>query len=213
MLESSQSQKAPHCELGYKVKYFSTFLLLAYSKILFVSFNLISATDIYEMDGSLLNGSSHVFYNASIPYLSSEHLPYFILASTVMLFFNVLPLLILFLYPLKIFQKLLRSCKCVRWHPLHAFADKFQGYYKDGTDRSLDYRYFAGIFLLIRITYHLHAVINNRYSIFVTQVIPLVSAALFGILRPYKNDFYNRLDFTLLTLGHGDHLSYEQICG
>lgn len=187
------------------IKYFSTFLLLAYSKILFVSLNLIAFTRIYKMDGSFLNGSSYVLYsNASVQYLGSEHLPYFILASIVILVFNILPLLVLFLYPLKVFQRLLSSCKCIRWHPLHAFADKFQGCYKDGTNKSLDYRYFAGIFLLIRILYHLHVVINNQYSIFVTQIIPLVSAALFGILHPYKNDLYNRLDctfFTILTVG------------
>lgn len=186
------------------IKYFSTFLLLAYSKILFVSLNLITFTNIYTIDGSLLDGHSHVFYNASIQYLSSEHLPYFILASIIIFIFNILPLLILLLYPMKTFQRVLASCKCVQWHPLRAFADKFQGCYRDGTERSLDYRYFAGIYLLIRILYHLHVVINNRYSIFFTQLIPLVSAALFGILHPYKNDFYNRLDctfFSVLTLG------------
>lgn len=147
------------------IKYFSTFLLLAYSKILFVSLNLISVTNIYKMDGSFLNGSSYVLYNASAQYLGSEHLPYFILASTVILVFNILPLLVLLLYPLKVFQRLLASCKRIQWHPLRAFADKFQGCYKDGTNKTLDYRYFAGIFLLIRISYHLHVVVNNRYSI------------------------------------------------
>lgn len=186
------------------IKYFSTFLLLAYSKILFVSLNLLAVTNIYKIDGTILNGSSRVFYNASIEYLSREHLPYFILATITIFVFNVLPLLILVFYPLKIFQKILASCKCIRWHPLRAFADKFQGCYKDGTNKSLDYRYFAGIFLLIRILYHLHVVINNRYSVFFTQVIPLVSAVLFGVLHPYKNDLYNRLDsafFSILTLG------------
>jgi hypothetical protein len=186
------------------ISHFSTFLLLAYSKILFVSLNLITVTYIYKMDGNLLDGSSRVYYNASVPYLGSHHLPYFILAFVTTLVFNIVPLLVLFLYPVRNFQKLLSKCSCIRWHPLHAFADKFQGCYKDGTNKSLDYRYFAGIFLLIRILYHLHVVLNNRYSMYITQVIPMVSGALFGILRPYKNDFYNRLDcslFAILTLG------------
>ena len=186
------------------IRYFSTFLLLSYMKVLFVSYNLLALTSLNRRDGSVVNGSSFVYYNASVKYLSSQHLPYFVLASVTLFIFNFLPLLLLLLYPTKLFQKFMSKCKFVRWHPLHTFADKFQGCYKNRTNGSCDYRYFAGIYLLIRILYHLRMVWNSIYSMFITQIIPLFAAALFGVLRPYRNDFYNRLDcifFTLLTFG------------
>ena len=181
------------------IRYFSTFLLLSYTKVMFVSYNLLAATYVFKSNGEPLNGH-RLFYNASIQYLSSEHLPYFVLASIMLFVFNILPLLLLLIYPTRIFQKGLGCCRCVNWHPLRAFADKFQGCYKDGTNRTCDYRYFAGIYLLIRIFFHLHVVVNSNRSIFFSQVILLISAAMFGILRPYKNDLYNRLDCTLLSV-------------
>lgn len=189
------------------IKYFSTFLLLAYTKILFVNFNLLAYTNIHKTDGSLLNRGNYVFYNASVQYLSSDHLPYFILASVILTVFNILPLLLLLLYPTKTFHRGLACCSSIRWLPLHAFADKFQGCYKDGTSNTRDYRYIAGVYLLIRLLYHLHVVYNNKYSIFLTQIIPLLSAVIFGVFRPYKNDLYNRLDCGLFTI-----LTFGQIC-
>ena len=186
------------------IKCFSTFLLLAYTKILFVNFNLLGLTKIFKSDGELYHNEYNVLYNASIRYLSSEHLPYFILALFNFMTFNAIPLLILLLYPMKVFQKMLNCCNCFMWHPLHTFADKFQGCYKNGTEKSRDYRYFSGLYLLVRILYHLRAGWNTKYSIFLSQLVPFVFAVLFGVFHPYKNDFYNRLDcglFALLTLG------------
>ena len=189
------------------LKYFSTFLLLAYTKVLFVNFNLLAFTEIYRSDGSRLNESYYAFYNASVRYFSTEHLPYFILASFVLILFNILPLLLLLVYPMRCFQKCLTCCSAINWHPLRAFADKFQGCYKDGTCQSRDYRYFAALYLLLRVVYHLRAVWNNRYTMFVVQVVPLTAAVSFGVLRPYKNDLYNRLDCGLFTI-----LTFGQIC-
>lgn len=186
------------------IKLFSTFLLLAYTKILFVNFNLLGVTEITRSDGLPFKKEYYTLYNASIEYMSSQHLPYFILALINFMLFNVSPSIILLFYPTKIFQKILNSCRCLQWHPLHAFADKFQGCYKDGTDKSRDYRYFAGLYLLFRILYHLRVIWNNKYSIFLSQLFPLTAATAFALFHPYKNDFYNRLDcgfFSLLTLG------------
>lgn len=188
------------------IKHFSTFLLLSYAKLLFVSYNLLAITTLHRSDGSSVN-TSYVFYNASIEYLSSHHLPYFVLASVVLFIFNILPLLLLLFYPTKAFQQLLTKCRCIRWHRLHAFADKFQGCYKDGTNKTRDYRYFAGIYLLIRILYHIRVIWNTIYSIYISQIIPLFAAFLFGVLRPYRNDLYNRLDCALFIL-----LTFGQIC-
>lgn len=181
------------------IRYFSTFLLLSYTKVMFVSYNLLAATYVFESNGEPLNGH-RLFYNASVRYLSPEHVPYFVLASIMLFVFNILPLLLLLLYPTKIFQIVLGCCRCVNWHPVRAFADKFQGCYKDGTGRTRDYRYFAGIYLLIRICFHLHVVVNTNRSLFFSLVIVIVSATMFGTLRPYKNDLYNRLDCALLSL-------------
>ena len=63
--------------------------------------------------------------------------------------FAILPTLLMLLYPTRTFQKCLNCCG-LRCLPLHIFMDAFQGCYKNGTDGTRDYRYFAGLYLLFR---------------------------------------------------------------
>ena len=128
---------------------FSSFLLLSYSKILFVSFQLLSTTNLYDPKGQVVV-QTMVYYDASIGYFGSTHLPFALLSIFVLCVFVILPALVLLLYQTRIFQKSLGCCR-VRWHALHAFADTFNGYYKNGTEGTRDYRYFAGLYIMFRI--------------------------------------------------------------
>ena len=125
---------------------FATFIILAYCKILYTNFTLLSPTQLFESNGSPFapSGTQYTLYNASVPYLGEDHKPYFILAIIVLLVFNIFPMLLLLLYPAKPFQKLLNCFPQMRWDYLHIFMDFFQGCYKNGTNNTLDYRYFAG---------------------------------------------------------------------
>ena len=100
-----------------------------------------------------MNGSVfgiYLYYDASIEYFGRKHLPYAILAIFVVLIFIILPILLLLLYPMRCFQRCFGHCG-VRWHALPIFIDAFQGYYKDGTNRTRDCRYFAAVHLLVRL--------------------------------------------------------------
>ena len=130
---------------------YSTFLLLSYSKILFVSFNLLRVSEFHALSGRITH-ERPLFIDPSIVFFSSEHLPYAILAIFMLGLFSFLPLLILLLYPLKIFQKFL-GCFSINWLPLHAFADAFNGCYKDGSNGTCDCRYFVAFYLIIRICF------------------------------------------------------------
>ena len=196
---------------------FATFIILAYCKILYTNFSLLSFTQLFKNNGSPFppNKTRYTLYNASVPYLGEEHKPYFILAITVLLVFNIFPMLLLLLYPKKPFQKLLNCFPQMRWDYLHIFMDCFQGCYKNGTNNTLDYRYFAGLYLLFRFINHISTIYNHpSYTIMIQSILFLTVSILFGVLRPYRNDFYNRLDctfFGLLTLGSACILCNEHI--
>ena len=132
---------------------FAALLLLAYSKILVVSYTFLTTTTLYNSSGS--NWHTAVYYDAASLFFSTQHLPFVILAITVLLLFVVMPLLFLLLYPTRSFQKYLGYCR-TRYHGLDIFADVIQGYYKNGTAGTCDYRYFSGLYLLWRIisTHH-----------------------------------------------------------
>ena len=179
---------------------FSTFLLLSYSKSLYISFNLLASTQLYDVNGTKI-APRVVYYDASVKYLSGSHRPFAFLAILVLSTVVAIPLLILLLYPTRLFQKCLGCCR-VQWHPLHAFVDTFQGYYKNGTNETRDCRSFSAIYLILRILY-MYVFANHtdiHYKWIVIMVCPGVASLLFALTRPYKSNKYNVLDSIFLAM-------------
>ena len=180
---------------------FATFLLLSYSKLLFVSARLLRSTRVYN--STMKNVGPPVwYYDASVSYLRHEHLPFFCLAILVLAIFVAPPTLLLLLYPTKLFQKCLGCCR-VRWHALHTFADAFQGCYENGTDGTRDCRYFAGLYFIIRIVFITVVIWYSKYSFGVGIIVSVGISLIFLLVRPYKNNYFNVLDsfnFALLAL-------------
>ena len=83
---------------------FATFLILSYTKILLVSFSLLTPANVYISDGSsvemILNN------DPSVDFFQGDHLPYAILALVILLTIGAIPPLLLLLYPSHGFQKL-----------------------------------------------------------------------------------------------------------
>ena len=129
---------------------FATFLLLSSVKFLSVSYDLLASTKVYLLNSTSksFNSSWRLSYNSTVPYFGEQHLPYAILAISVIV---VLPAVLLLLYPLHCFQKFLNLFP-VRWYILHTFMDSFHGCYKDGTQPGTrDCRWFASVFFMARI--------------------------------------------------------------
>ena len=180
-------------ELNFSLVHtFSSFLLLSYSKILSVSFQLLTPTKVYDSKGKLV-GSAMVFYDASIVFFSAQHLPFALLVIFVLCIFVILPALVLLLYPTSIFQKSLGYCR-VRWHALHAFADTFNGYYKNETEGTRDYRYFAGLYPMFRIL----PLLSISWMILIVPC--AIVSLLFALLRPYKDNWINIWDSVVFGL-------------
>ena len=173
---------------------FATFILLSNIKLLSVSFDLLSPTSVYNMNNTVIG--TFLYYDTSVEYFGKKHLPYAVLAVFVVVIFILFPILLLLLYPIRCFQRCLGCCG-VKWHALHIFIDAFQGCYKDGTNGSLDCRYFAGLYLLIRlILFILFAFTHSGYYYAVGILVLIGVAMLLAIFQPYKEEFstYNAVD-------------------
>ena len=183
------------------VHIFAAFLLLSYSKILFVSLQLLSYTQLHIPTGGILDPPTRVYHDASLEWFGSKHLPFALLAIFVLCIFVLFPALVLLLYPTKPFQKCLGCCGS-RWLALHAFADVFQGCYKNGTNGTRDCRYFAGLYLVLRIVLLLAMYGGSVFGMYdeMVSILCLVIAALvFLLFRPYKDNIWlNVWDSTLL---------------
>ena len=187
---------------GSVINAFATFLLLSYSKLLTVSYSLLAPTELYNDKGERV-GQILLYFDPSTEYFSRQHLPFAVLAICVLWGFVLFPLLLLLLYPMRSFQRRLGYCTKIRWQFLHTFADAFQGCYKNGTNGTRDYRYFAGVYLLSRTVLLVAFVSHNALQWLILIPFPVVASLSFASFQPYKNNFFNIIDclgFALLAL-------------
>ena len=177
---------------------FATFTLLSYVKLLMVSRDILTYANLYDGTGEK-SSKVLVYYDTTDHYLHGEHLPFAILAIFVLLTFVAIPPVLLLLYPTSIFQKCLTRCR-MNCYALHTFADVFQGCYKNGTNGTRDYRYFAGLYFVMRIIVILFTLVPYPIYYGVWPLMYLLTVLSFSILQPYKKHIYNSLDSLVFAL-------------
>ena len=171
---------------------FATFYLLSYVKILDVSGSILSPIQFYDINGTI--GKFFYYHNATVPYFGKEHAPYALLAIIICLVFNILPLVLLCLYPCPCFQRCLNKLR-YRWHTLHTFMDAILGSYKH---RPQERRFFGATYLLLRIC-NIAAFNVETPLVYVSAAsyIWMLAITLAAIFQPHKNKFHNIIDVIL----------------
>ena len=133
---------------------------------------------------------AHVLLNdPRIKSYSSEHMPYLLTSSIVMFLFSYCPAIILCLYPTKLYTRVAMHCFSARQRiALTAFADTFQGCFKDGLNGTRDYRITTGLFMLIYalwVTFHQMRFSSFFYWLLIIFVIFL--SVLVSYTQPCKS--------------------------
>ena len=131
----------------------------------------------------------------TIEMFSKQHLPYLILSSVSCLFAITFALLLL-LYPTKLFRRLLVICLPLQWRlALSAFAETFQGHYKDGTSGTRDYRAISGLQLCLQfIVVCCYSSSKVRfYFITYIQMVLVTISLFYAFTYPCKSNFNNYL--------------------
>ena len=189
------------------LKTFTTFFMLSFSKMFFISIKLTLPVQAYNSKGEVIRNSTVLLYNPMIKPFHSEHIPYAVLAIVILVAFNLLPTMTLLLYPTRCFRKCMDFCKFRRWYILHHIMDMFQGPFKDGTEGTRDYRYFSALYFLLRIAlglvYVLAFLTNYKNEVSLWK---WLSCGMFHVflgmlmlsIKPYKKTWMNRVDGLLL---------------
>ena len=173
---------------------FATMLLLSYVKILNVTANILNSGYHYDMYGNY--GHLYVYYDTNTLYLSREHLPYFITAIAMSLVFNIIPLLLLCIYPSRCFRRCLNSTG-LQHQALHTFMDAFQGFYKH---KPLNFRGFTAVYFIVQIlNLTIYIVTGGRAYYPLSCYMLIFVIILLAIARPHKNIWHNVIDITLFT--------------
>ena len=182
------------------VNAFTTFLLLSFSKILFVSFTLLFT--VHFMNNLGVRKKCVLYYD---PTVECHTLEYSILAAVaicVLVIFILFPTVLLILYPTKLFRRCVSCCGFRRWHALHMFVESFQGQYKDGTNGTRDFRMVSASFLIIRILIIFTFLNRNYHTWSLSSQIALFASVtcIYAIIRPYKFNYMTTVDILILFL-------------
>ena len=178
---------------------FATFVLLSVTKFTLVSVNLLVYKNLFDVNGTVV--TKVPLYKGDTQYFGPKHLPYAVLAIVVLLFCNVLPLLLLFLSPMRSFQRCLRSCccsfRCV--HFVNTFLEVFQGHFKDRVSHHRDYRFVAGLQFLLRLFVLVDFCLAQQPELvcLISAIILLLWTIVVLMFRPYKKELHNILEAIL----------------
>jgi hypothetical protein len=146
---------------------------------------------------------TYLYYDASYEYFGRKHLPYGLVAVFIFVCFNLLPFFLLLLYPTRWFQRCLNLFK-LNHFALHTFVDSFAGCYKDGTEPGTrDCRYFAALFLLLRILLYIaYEATLNIYFFGLCALLVGIYAIAVTVTKPYKPMYskYNAITPTMLII-------------
>ena len=181
---------------SYLVHALATFIVLSYVKILNTSFEFLIPSHVYNMKGQIVN-KAYWYYNGSVDMTSRDYLPYLMVAIFMLLTFNILPLLLLALYPFKCVQRLLHNhlplrCKVA----LQIYMDAFHGCYQDTTH---DYRHFATLYMAVRFL-NLLAISVFSIKLYAPAALTIFvfTLALIAKFQPYKCKKSNTADIVML---------------
>ena len=181
---------------------FSTFLLLSYSKAIVVSFRLLYRTSVFNIDGEKI--STLLQFDPKITYFGREHAPFAVMA-VIIIIMLVLPIVLLVLYPMRLFQKCIGRCQCRATHTVHMFVDTYQGCLKDGTNGTRDYRAVSAIYLILRfILLSLYTqsteILLSGLTLIIFGIIFMLLTVLLGTFKPYKANYMTYTESFLLFL-------------
>ena len=184
---------------------FANFFLLSYLKILSQTIEMASTTNMFTY--SLSNGHYNYTYvlntDNSISMTSSLYITRATFAFLLSVIFNILPLLLLVMYPFRIFRQILSKFKLDRIS-LMIFMEKFHSCYRDGLDGRSDMRYFSGIYFFLEIALVVVVLLLSDIFHFSRWILRgmlfSITALLIALCRPYKQTYMNVSDSLLLTL-------------
>ena len=78
--------------------------------------------------------------------------------------------------------------------------DAFQGYYKDGTTGTPDWRCFSAFYLIFRIVVITTHVFHGKHKHLIRILCVATASPMFGLLRPYKENWVNFWDSVVFFL-------------
>ena len=182
---------------------FTTFFILSYSKILYqTELTTVTHVIINVNEAGKTFEERRLLVDPSIIYGGSYHLA-FVIPSLFISVLNILPPLLLTLYPIRAFRSCLSKFN-LNLSAVHIFTDKVYSCYRNGLDGGRDMRSISGLYFFLRPVVYLialfHLFLDKYVSIniwFVHGTMSCTISLLIAFAKPYKKCYMNFLDAIL----------------
>ena len=191
----------------------SSIYVLCFTQFAATSLKLLHYTKWYSL--SETETGIAFYYDGTLDYFGYPHAVLGILAIIILIAVVFIPMVYLLLHPFKWFHKILDWCRLKRSQFVITLVDDYTGAFKNGCDNTNDYRYSAGLYLLLRIVIIcLYYIPIQQYHIFLgiqTSLCAIAGGSIM-IFRPYRKNIHNFsefLIFSILALISGISLSSE----
>ena len=185
---------------------FATFVLLSS-----VYLTYILATPLYRVsvfrstDGTLYK---HVMYNdPTIIWPSSKYTAYILTGVAIFIFLLLIPFLLLCVYPTRIYGYLSQYISIRKRLVITAFVEALQNCFKDGLNRTRDYRALAGLLIIgaatgVLVNYTLRWIFTAYPVDLMSSAVCVVLSFIISYLRPCKSTLANlSLSYHSMVLG------------
>ena len=178
----------------------SSIYVLCFTQFAATSLKLLHFTKWYSLNNEDETGIAF-YYDGTLDYFGYPHAFLGILAIIILIVVVFIPTVYLLLHPFKWFHKILDWCKLKRPQFVMTLVDDYTGAFKNGCNNTNDYRYFAGLYLLLRIVIIcLHYICIQQYPIIygIQIFVFVVAGGAIMIFRPYRKNIHNFSEFLLL---------------
>ena len=185
------------------VDVFASFIYLSSTRLLVTSMNFLVPLSAYTYQQGphrhmKLTKSYRLYNSPSVEYFGETHVPFAILALTLLFLFFALPMALLFVYPASWFQRILNRFG-LNSLTLRTFMEVFQGPFKDGTNGTRDCRYFSGFLLLFQLIENVTFLLTKSSFYYpIAGLWLLLYLILHLLFRPYKRSVHNYVTATML---------------
>ena len=181
---------------GSAINTFASLYILSFTKVASTAVSLLLTAHLTDICGIV--HWRRLYYDASCGLFQKCHLPYGVLSLTLLLIFILLPTLYLLIYPCR--HSIMRCCGEWCWDSLRftffsEIAKIFHQSFKDGTNGTSDRRWFAGVYLALRVIIISSVLWRSEREIqIIASVIGLFLVAVF---QPHAVYSYNYIDALL----------------
>ena len=182
---------------------FTTFFLLSFSKLVYTGAIILLPLQTmvyvnYTLDQSLRYQLSE---DPRINYFKRKHLPYALISISIVLLLILPPVVLLILYPIKVFRLLLFKCHLSTRTiaALNIFVEKYYSCYRDGTEGGKDMRSLASMYFILRlITILIFQITSQDTSLTFDVVFFATYGIVIALVRPYKKMYMNIIDTLIM---------------